>query len=42
MTAAEERRRNMRKENLDRVRNHNNRVVERLQNVSQEKDGAKD
>jgi len=38
MTAAEERRLNMRKEHLDRVRNHNNRVVERRQNVSQDKD----
>jgi hypothetical protein len=41
MTAAEERRHNMRQEHLEKVRTHNNRVVERRQNVSQDKDGAK-
>jgi len=42
MTAAEERRHNMRQSNIDRIRNHNNRVVERRQNISEEKSGAKD
>jgi len=31
----------MRQSNIDRIRNHNNRVVERRQTVSQDKDGAK-
>lgn len=41
MSAAEERRHNMRQSHLDRVRTHNNRVVERRQNISEDKDGAK-
>lgn len=32
----------MRKEHLDKVRTHNNRVVERRQNYSHDKEGAKD
>jgi len=42
MTAAEERRHNMRQVHLEKVRSHNNLVVERRQNTSQDKDGAKD
>merc|ERR1711977_61688 len=38
MTAAEQRRQTMRQEHLEKARNHNNRVVERRQNVSQEQD----
>jgi len=41
MTAAEERRANLRQVQLERIRNHNNRVVERRQNVSQENEGDK-
>lgn len=42
MTAAEERRQNMRQVNLERIRTHNNRVVERRQNVSHENQDAKE
>merc|ERR1711939_1165682 len=42
MSAAEERRLNMRQSHLDRIRTHNNRVIERRQNFSTEKEGAKD
>lgn len=42
MTAAEERRKNMRQMLLEKVRSHNIRVVERSQNASPAKDGAKE